>query len=229
VVAPGSNFKWSRTVVFDLHEVIVKWVAQFINFANLTYGYNITPKGSSLYNLQFDPSVSITPEQFEEAFSAFARLSTGGYGDLEAHDGIVEAMQAIKDAGINIEIWTWTPGAPETQLTGLKSYGTGVAQRVTIDLIKKLGIPVDVDRQVRFMGPDRKKWEMVEERVPLIIEDNPETAVGVGRGIGHAAILVPEPYNNIVSENVLRLTDRKQLAATVIDFFKKLDDAGVLL
>jgi len=141
----------------------------------------------------------------------------------------VEAMRKIIAAGIGIEIWTWTPSASETQFSGLKSYGTGIAQRVTLDLIQKLKLPIDIVREVRFMSPDRKKWEMVEERIPLIVEDNPETAVGVGRGIGHAAILVPESYNDITSENVLRLTDRKHLAATVIGFFAKLDAAGVLL
>jgi hypothetical protein len=229
VIAPGPNFKWSRKVVFDFHEVIVKWVEQFTNFINLTYGYNIEPSSSRLYNLQFDPKLPITPEQFEQAFSAFARLSEGGYGDLQAHEGVVAAMRKIIAAGIGIEIWTWTPSASETQFSGLKSYGTGIAQRVTLDLIQKLNLPIDIVREVRFMSPDRKKWEMVEERIPLIVEDNPETAVGVGRGIGHAAILVPETYNDITSENVLRLTDRKHLAATVIGFFAKLDAAGVLL
>jgi len=229
VIAPGPNFKWSRKVVFDFHEVIVKWVEQFTNFINLTYGYDIKPSSSRLYNLQFDPSLPITPEQFEHAFASFARLSKGGYGDLKAHAGVVKAIRDIKAAGIGVEIWTWTPAAAETQFAGLKSYGTGVAQRVTIDLIKKLNIPVDVVREVRFMSPDRKKWEMVEERMPLIVEDNPETVVGIARGIGHAAILVPESYNDITCENVLRLNSRKDLAATVIDFFAKLDEAGVLL
>jgi len=232
VVAPGPNFKWSRKVVFDFHEVIVKWVEQFTNFINLTYGYNIKPSSSRFYNMQFDPELSLTPEQFEEAFQAFARLSEGGYGDLKAHAGIVKAMKDIisPETGLNleIEIWTWTPAAAETQFTGLKSYGTGIAQKVTLDLIARLGLPVDTVRQVRFMKPEQKKWEMVEERVPLMIEDNPETAVGVAC-LGLASILTPERYNNITCENVLRLTDRKHLAATVIDFFKKLDEAGVLL
>jgi hypothetical protein len=66
--------------------------------------------------------------------------------------------------------------------------------------------------------------------VPLLIEDNPETAVSVGMGIAHAVILVPESTNlGLVAPNVLPLTERKDLAKSVISFFAKLADAGLLL
>jgi hypothetical protein len=229
VLNPGPNHKWSREVVFDFHEVVVKWVEQFTTFLNLTYGYNMKP-GQRFYNMQFDPSTPITPEQFDDAFVTFARLSVGGYGDLKAHEGIKETMEAIVAAGIKIQIWTWTPGAAEIKADGAGAYNTGIAQRVTRELIRKLDLPIDVERDVRFMKPDRKKWEMAEEHIPLIVEDNPETAVAVGLGIAHAAILVPEPYNEgLVAPNVLRLSDRNDLAPCVINFFQKLDDAKVLL
>lgn len=100
---------------------------------------------------------------------------------------------------------------------------------MTRDLIVKLGLPVDVERDLRFMKPERKKWEMAEEHIPLIVEDNPETAVAVASA-AHAVILVPEAYNKSLSfNNVLRLNDRGELAPAVINFYKKLDEAGVLL
>ncbi len=229
VLNPGQRVKWSREVVFDFHEVCVKWIARFCDFVNTLYGYNIKPDQLGFYNMQFDPSIPLTPEQFDQAFASFARLSVGGYGDLEAHEGIKEAIEQIQKAGIRVLIWTWTPGAAEIKFDGTGAYQTGIAQRVTKDLIRKLGLPVDVDRDVRFMQPGRKKWEMAEEHIPLIVEDNPETAVAVASA-AHAAILVPEHYNDSLEfRNVLRLSDRRELAPTVIDFFKKLDEAGVLL
>lgn len=229
VLKPGPNHKWSREVVFDFHEVCVKWVERFCEFVNLTHGYNINPSQIDFYNMQFDPSTAITPEQFDDAFVAFSRLSVGGYGDLVAHEGIKEAMEAIKAAGIKVTIWTWTPGAAEIKFDGAGAYNTSIAQRVTRDLIVKLGLPVDVERDLRFMKPERKKWEMAEEHIPLIVEDNPETAVAVASA-AHAVILVPEAYNKSLSfNNVLRLNDRGELAPAVINFYKKLDEAGVLL
>jgi hypothetical protein len=176
----------------------------------------------------YDANMPITPQQFDEAFMAFARLGKGGYGDLAAQPGIVEDMKAIKDAGIDIEIWTWTPGAAEIQPDRLVAYGTGIAQRVTLDLIERLKLPVKRN-QVRFIKPGSKPWEMAEEHIPLIVEDSVETAVGVAMTVGHAAILVQEPYNEgIEARNILRVP-RKDLAPAVITFYRALDEAGVLL
>jgi len=229
VLIPGPNHKWRREVVFDFHEVCVKWVHRFADFIHRQYGIKIDPETIQFTNLQYDPSNGLTPEQFNEAFVTFARLSKGGYGDLEAHAGIKETMEQIRAAGIGISIWTWTPGAIEQKFEGGSAYQTGVAQRVTRDLIQKLGLPIDVDRELRFMQPGGKMWAMAEEHIPLIVEDNPATAVQVA-GLAHAAILVPEAYNESLSfNNVLRLNDRSELAPAVIEFFKKLDEAGVLL
>jgi hypothetical protein len=230
VLNPGPHHKWSREVVFDFHEVCVMWTEQFCRFLNAQEGLNIDPKAIRYYHMQMDPANRLTPEKFDEAFKTFARLSKGGYGDLRAHEGIKETIEAIQKAGIKVSIWTWTPGAAETTFDGASSYNTGIAQRVTRDLIRRLGLPVDVERDVQFMRPERKKWQMVEEHIPLIVEDNPETAMSVGLGMAHAAILVPETYNQgLVIPNVLRLSDRSELAPAVISFYKKLDEAGVLL
>lgn len=230
VLNPRKNHQWTREVVFDFHEVCVKWLDRFVTFVNQLHGYHINPEELRFYNMQLDPSCPLTPEQFENDFVTFARLARGGYGDLEAYPGIKEAMTEIKAQGIKVSIWTWTPGAAESRPDGRSAFNTGIAQRVTTELIAKLGLPVDIDRDVRFMHPGEKKWNMVEEHIPLIVEDNPETAVSVGMGAAHAAILVPTPYNEgITCPNVLRLSNRSELAPTVIDFFAKLDAAGVLL
>jgi hypothetical protein len=227
VVAPGPYFQWSRTVVFDFHEVCVSWKKSFADFVNKLYGRNIDPEQFNFYNMQLDPSVDLSPDEFNEAFNTFVQLAVGGYGDLDAFDGIKETMDAIKAAGIGIDIWTWTPGSGDGQTTGSKPFPSGDAQVVTLQLIERLGLPVDA---VRFMKTYEKKVEMVEERIPLIIEDSPETVVGVGLGMAHAAILVPEKYNEgLLCPNVLRLKSREDLARTVIEFFQALDDAGVLL
>lgn len=231
VLNPGSGHKWSREVVFDFHEVCVKWTKRFVEFVNECYPHmHLSLAQNSAYHFAFDPSTSLSPEQFDEVFSAFVRLSVGGYGDLDAHEGIKEAMDAIVAAGIKINIWTHVPGANDVKSTTYHAYSTGIAQLATRELIRKLDLPVNIERDVRFMTPDQKKWELASEHIPLIVEDNPETAVGVALGLAHAAILVPESYNKGLScPNVLRLTSRKNLSQVVIDFYAKLDSAGVLL
>src|SRR5205823_1361729 len=162
------------------------WLEQYVKFLNKTYTRNIDHTKVNFYNLQFDPAVNLSPAEHEEAFLAFARLSRGGYGTLNEYKGIRETFREILDAGIKIKIFTWTPGASEKIPGGDKSHGHGMAQRATRDLIEKLDLGIDIDRDLRFMSAGDKKWKMAEEHIPLIVEDNPETAVGVAMGIGHA-------------------------------------------
>jgi len=230
VLNPGANFVWKREVAFDFHQVITNWVEQYVKFINKTYGYNIDHTQIDFYNMQFDPRIPLTPEQHEEAFVAFARLSKGGFGELKAYPGIRETFRKIMAAGIKVKIYTWTPGAAERIPGSAKSFNSGAAQRATFELIKSLDLGIDPIRDVKFMGPHSKKWKMAEEHIPLLIEDNPETAVGVGMTIAHAVILVPETTNvGLIAPNVLPLKDRKDLAKSVIGFFAKLDAAGLLL
>lgn len=231
VLNPGINHKWVREVVFDFHEVCVKWVESFAEFVNQTYPHlKLSLAKNQTYFFQYDPSTSLSPDQFDEVFAAFVRLSVGGYGDLEPHIGIKEAMEKIVASGIKINIWSFVPGANDVKHDNLHSYNTGIAQHATRELIRKLGLPVDIERDVRFVHQEAKKWELAKEHIPLIVEDNPETAVGVARGIGHAAILVPESYNRgLKCPNVLRLNRRSELADAVISFYQKLDDANCLL
>lgn len=229
VLKPCEDHLWSRTVVFDLHNTLVNWTGAFVDFANTQMGYSMTTDRQKFYHLQMDPDNPLTHEEFVALFDAFSRRHKGGYGDLPVYDGVVEGLKAIRKAGINIEIWTWTPGAIEGQMAHPdRMNSSGAAQAVTRQLVAdKLGI--DPDRELRFISPGKKKFEMVAEHMPLIVEDSPETAVGVGQ-MAHAAILVPEPYNkSIKATNVLRLDHRSQLAPTVIKFFEELDAAGVLL
>lgn len=228
VLNPDEGHLWSRTVVFDLHNTLVNWTARFIEFANSHYGYSMTADDQRFYSFQMDPDNPLSSAEFADLFVAFARRHEGGYGDLEPYAGALETVKAIKKAGIEVKVWTWTPGAAESRMNhAAGSYNHGVAQGVTRKLVAKLGI--DPDRDLRFISPSRKKYEMVQEHIPLIVEDSPETAVGVGQ-MAHAAILVPESYTKgVKATNVLRLDDRNQLAPTVISFFEELDAAGVLL
>ncbi len=227
VLSPGDDFKWMPEVVFDLHNTLVDWTGRFAEFVNLQYGHDIDAKTVGFYHMQFDPENALSNAEFMDAFHAFARRANGGYGDLDIYEGVVKALKQIKDAGIEVKIWTWTPGASEARIdNGTSSFNTGIAQGVTRTLVEKLGL--DPIRDLRFIKPGEKKYEMIEEHIPLIVEDSPETAVGVGQA-AHAAILVPESYNQgITAPNVLRLDHRGQLAPTIIDFFKKLEKAGVL-
>lgn len=228
VLKPGEDNPWNRTVVFDLHNTLVNWTDAFCAFANTQMGYALKTDKQKFYHLQMDPDNPLSHEEFVALFDAFAARHVGGYGDLEIYPGALEALQAIKDAGIDIQIWTWTPGAIDASMSHHdRMNSTGAAQTVTRELVRKLGI--DPDRKLRFISPGAKKYEMCSEYIPLIVEDSPETAVGVGQ-MAHAAILVPEPYNKgIKATNVLRLDHRNQLAPTVIKFFEELEAAGALL
>lgn len=225
---------WSRTVAFDLHHVIVDWAGQFSAFINddrrATGRKLISPEQMRFYRMGTDPAVDLTQEEFDEYFVTFARLSRGGYGSLKPYPGIKEALEQIRAAGIKIQVFTWVPGAVDRKPGSAAGYGTGIAQAVTKELVRKLGLPIDPDRDLRFMTPGEKAATMVEEHIPLLVEDNPETAVAAALGIAHASILVPEKYNEgLVCRNVLRLSNRAELADAVISFYAELNDAGKLL
>lgn len=221
---------FQRKVIFDLHGPIVDWSEAFAEVASLLYHVKLDPKAVRYYCMGYDASIPLSPAQFNDAFVHFARLSRGGYGDLTPRPGIVETFKAIQAAGIATEIWTWVPGAADYNHETLKAYGTGIPQLATYNLIEKLGLVKDVRKNVRFIKPDAKVPQMGREHLPLIIEDNVVTAVAAGYGIGHACLLTPEPYNeHLVAPGVLRLDDHRQIAASVIEFFKALNDAGALV
>jgi len=219
---------WEKRLVWDLHGVIVNWIEPFCKFASRVTGRNIDPDKVRYYRAGYDSQIPMSPAEWDTLFTQFARLGKGGYGDLKPYPGAVEAMQEIAAAGITSEIWTWTPGASEIDFNG-KAYGSGIAQGVTLKLIEKLGLPVD-KREVRFMSSSVKGANLAHEHYPLLVEDNPTTAVHVATDFGQACLLLPQPYNKgLLCPGVTRLEGYSQLAPTVIEFFKQLETAGVLL
>ena len=229
VLAHGQNF-WRREVIVDFHGVVVDWTTKFCRFASKTLNRpGITPEKVQYYYPGYGADMPMSPSEFEELFSHFARLAKGGYGDLEAYPGIVRALKQIRKAGIDLQIWTWTPGPSETSFYHSTAFGSGVSQGVTKTLIRTLGLPVD-ERKVKFLSPGQKLFKMAEDHIPLIIEDNPMTAITAGVAFGHACIMMPQPFNEgVMCPGVTRLSKHSQLAPVVIRFFDQLEKAGVLL
>src|SRR5690606_32342405 len=96
------------------------------------------------YHMWSDPEVGLSNDEFVSAFIAFAGRAKGGYGDLELYPESIDTIKKIKAAGIDVKIWTWTPGACEPRIDGTAAgFDTGIAQGVTKDLVAKLGIDPD--------------------------------------------------------------------------------------
>lgn len=229
VLEPGESHKWAPVVAFDFHEVVVSFLSQFAVVANASYpNANLKPATTGFYNFGFDPEVAINPVEFQHLFKHFCMLSSGGYGDLPLIPGIKETMEKIKAAGINITILTWVPGATDVVGDDKNPLHSGTAQRATLELIQKLGLPIDVDRDVKFISPSQKPAYLGKKHIPLLVEDNRTTAVAVA-DMAHAAIVVPTSYNQVTCPNVLRLKSRDELAERVIGFYDELRTRGLLL
>lgn len=220
-----------RKVIFDFHGPISDFNNPIAAYLSGLYGVKIDPAMMlDHYRWGYNSRMPITQPEFERGLENFGRLARGGFSDLPAMPGIVEALKSIKDAGISVEIWTYVPAATDYDADTLVARGTGIAQLGTIELIEKLGIVENVRKQVRFIRPDQKASKMALEHIPLIVEDHPVTAIQAGAEYGNAAILVPEPYNKGISApGVLRLENRADLAPAIIDFYKKLDAADCLI
>ena len=219
-----------KKVVFDLHGPILDFNGPFLAHLSGLYGKKLDTTMLDHYNMGYNARMPITPHEFMRGLENFGRLARGGFSDLPAMPGIVEALKQIQDAGIKLEIWTYAPGATDYSHDTLLANGTGIAQLGTIECIEKLGIVADVRKQVRFIKPEAKAPGMAHEHIPLIVEDHPVTAVTAGAAYGNAAIIVPEHYNQGVSApGVLRLDNRADLAPAIISFFSKLEEAGCLI
>jgi hypothetical protein len=226
----GQREEFVKKVVFDLHGPILDWSKAFCQVAESLHGVKLDPAKVRYYNMGHDAGFPLSPQQFNQVFPMFARLARGGYGALELRPGIVETLNQIRAAGIGIEIWTWVPGAAEHNHETLKSFGTGIAQSVTRELLVEAGLVTDPLREIRFIKPDAKVSEMLEDHIPLIVEDNPVTAVAASMSAGQACILTPEPYNEHLAANgVLRLNNHLELAPVIISFFAELEKAECLL
>ena len=224
----SGNEKWSNTVLFDLHETIVNWGGTIATIAKQMYPHsNFNPNKMDFYNAGFDPSCNLNSYEWEMVL--IQSLTHGVYGQLPLVDKDIRAqMWKIARTGTRIRIATHVPGASDISHTDKIPVHTNVAQRLTIELIKRLDLPVDLERDVEFIYPSRKKEFMAERYIPLIIEDNIETAAGVAT-YAHACILVPKSYNaGFKCPNVLRLATRAELDTRVISFFKELKRLDLL-
>jgi len=229
VLEPGESHKWAPVVAFDFHEVVVSFLKQFAVVANRSYPTaKMAPETAKFYHPGYDPEVGINPIEFQHLFKTFCMLSPGGYGDLPLIEGIKEQMEAIRAAGIGIVILTWVPGATDVMDWDKNPLHSGTAQRETLKLIEKLGLPIDVDRDVKFISPSQKPGYLGKKHIPLLIEDNRTTAVAVA-DMAHAAILVPTSYNEVTCPNVLRLASRGELGDRVVEFYTELRNRGLLL
>ena len=92
-------FKWSKSIMFDLHGVIMDWEGPFQKFASAQYGFTFDNVKREFYDLARDPNTPISPEQFADVFVEFVRRAQGGYGDLSPLPGIVEQIELIAQAG----------------------------------------------------------------------------------------------------------------------------------
>lgn len=218
---------WEPEIYCDLHGVVLNWNTAFLKFASEVLGRQINPADVRFYHGQFQAGIGITPAEWDELFLQFVRLGEGGYGYLEPYPEVIKALHKIHDAGIRIKVATWTPSASELSHSSHRAFGTGTAQGTTLKLLQKLGVPVDT-REVEFLRPGEKPFKMQEDHVPLILEDCPYTAVQVA-SVGLACILLPERYNeDLWVPGVTRLAKRSLLAPKVLEFFDKLETAGVL-
>lgn len=218
---------WERELFLDLHGVLLPgWLQAFLKFYNDAMSTDIDIKDGLLYFRQYSFEKGMRPGVWNDLFLEFANLVKGGYGDLEPDPVVLKALHKIAKAGINVKVCSWTPGANEISQSHDKHYGTGAAQKATLELLERIGAPVDL-REVEFCSTSHKMARMQDQHVPLIIEDCAHTAVHCASA-GLGAILIPHPYNLVTFPGVTRLKSSRQLATTVISFYKQLEDAGLL-
>jgi hypothetical protein len=219
-----------KKVIFDLHGPILDFNGPFLAHLSGLYGVKLDTSMLDHYYMGHNSRMPITPVELMRGLEHFGRLARGGFSDLPAVPGIVEALKQIQDAGIDLEIWTYAPSALDYAPDTLVVNGTGIAQLATWECIEKLGVLKNVRKQVRFIRPEHKASQMSSEHCPLIVEDHPVTAVTAGSAYGNAALVVPEPYNiGVSAPGVLRLDNRTDLAPAIISFFEKLEEAGCLI
>jgi hypothetical protein len=224
----SSDEKWANEVIFDLHETLLNWGVPIATIAKQMYPHsNYNPHKMGFYNAGFDPGCNLTPYEWEMVL--IQALTHGLYGKLELVDDQIRGqMWNIANAGTRCRINTHVPGASDVSHTDKIPIHTNVAQRLTLELIKRLDLPVDVDKDVDFVYPSKKKDFMAERYIPLLVEDNIETAAGVAT-YAHACILVPKTYNEgFTCPNVLRLENRSELDTRIIAFFKELKRLDLL-
>jgi len=172
-------------------------------------------------------------------FLRFAGLSEGGYGSLKPYPGIIEAMKKIAEAGIEQEIWSWTPGSSDIAWSHEQPFQTCPAQGETIQLVESMGLPIDVRTGLQFKHSSVKAPLMANLHYPLLIEDHGPTAMAAVSDFGLAAMICTQGYNKSTKDDRLvrwgdperpeQWHDRTGIEEPVIALFDMLDDAGVLI
>jgi hypothetical protein len=225
----NSTEKFVTTVAFDCDEVIVSWLDQFALHAQKMYPKcNINAKRLLYYHPGYDPTVNMTVREFEHCFTSFVPLAKGGYGDLKLIGNIKEQMEQIVEAGIRIKIVTHVPGASSLTPTDETPVHTGIARRVRLEMIKRMELPIKSPNDVEFLAPHAKRQWMVDNFVPLMIEDSFANAASIAEW-GLAVLLVPTSYNRgFTCPNVKRLPNRNQIAQSVIEFYSELENRDLL-
>ncbi len=221
---------WDPIVYVDFHGTLVDWLTPFCQFVQTVLNRPVSANQSDIYFLGHSATFGISPSEFNQLFYQFVKRAPGGYGDLEPYPGVIESLLALRDAGLNIRIATWTPGPFELSPANQTVYGSGVAQSETIALIRRLGLPVEDDDIVFVSGRD-KPTEMTCKlvRSPLLVEDSPSTAVSAARDYGLCSFLIEQPYNKgVYCPGITSFKSFAEAAPSILVLFETLNDAGVL-
>ena len=235
ILQSGRTFR--KRVGLDLHGTVLDFDGPFGAYlAQLYPGASMNPD-RNVYHAGGDPKSKIGYIEFERALNKFIAMDNGGYGSCPEIAGAIENLKRIRAAGIEIEIMTYIPGASDMQYTDALPHNTGQARRATMELLKKLGFPIE-ERDITFISTHGKSWHMIDPqvRIPLIIEDRLATACDVVEK-GVAAILVPTAYNKCSGiPGLFRVEPQakpqdtwKVVADNVISFFGALEANGQLI
>lgn len=221
---------WDPIVYVDFHGTLVDWLTPFCQFVQTVLDRPVDANHSDIYFLGHGATSGISNAEFNQLFYQFVKRAPGGYGDLKPYPGVIESLQSLREAGLNVRIATWTPGPFELSPANQTVYGTGIAQAETIALIQRLGLPVE-DDDIVFVSGREKPMEMTCKlvRSPLLIEDSPSTAVSAARDYGLCSFLIEQPYNKgVYCPGVTSFKSFAEATPYILQLFESLSLAGVL-
>ncbi len=221
---------WANEFACDIDETVLSYLARVSVFAKQMYPHsNLEPNRMRFYDPGYDPQCTLNPYEWESVRTHFLSQDKGAFSDRPLMtEEIVDQLWKIANHGIRIRLLTYVPDAGDVSKTDQNPHHTSIARRLTLELIKNYGLPIDPVRDVTFVYPGQKKDWIAERYIPLIAEDNIETAAGVAT-YAHACILMPTLYNQgFRCPNVLRLKNRSEFADRVIEFYDELKRRGKL-
>lgn len=226
LLMPKEYFDWA--VDIDLHGTIVDWTTPFCRFASAQLKRDINPSSMTVYFPGYDARSGMNNAEFNALFYHFVRV--GGYGDLCAYAGAVDALHQLNLAGFHLRISTWTPGPFELSRHSGRAFGSGRAQEATLALVRQLNLPIE-EGDVQFVHGREKPFNMLEKarKIPLLIDDSPSTAVSTVSEYGAACFLIDQPYNRTLKcQGITRFASLAEAAPKVVEFFSTLEMAGVM-